>query len=115
MVCVTRVGSRKSDVLRTYTTRAPSEQNYNCHIWEAASATAAAPMYFKHVKFRYGGEECTDGGLQRNNPINEALDEVSRHPEFNTRELGCILSIGTGTNRSHCALEKSGQALDAGC
>lgn len=96
MVCVTRIESRKSDVVRSYTTYAPSEQNYDCQIWEAASATAAAPMYFKHVKLSKGGGEWCDGGLQRNNPINEALPEVSRHPQFETRHVGCALSIGIG-------------------
>ena len=77
----------------------PLQKNYDCKIWEAASATAAAPMYFDHVKFEKYGESWCDGGLRRNNPINEALAEAHRHDDLKTRQVGCVVSIGTGVSK----------------
>jgi len=94
MLCVTNRTTSTKEILRNYRTRNPTETNYECNIWEAASATAAAPIYFKHVTFL--GDEWVDGGLRRNNPINEALAEVSREREWNGKDLGCVLSLGTG-------------------
>ncbi|KAK7717711.1 hypothetical protein SLS64_003206 [Diaporthe eres] len=86
------------DVLRNYATNAPTEENYECQIWEATSATAAAPIYFKPVELRKRREKWVDGGLKRNNPINVAMEEVSRlqKSSFKDREIGCVVSIGTG-------------------
>jgi len=99
MLCVTRVKSQKPDVLRSYETYDPTQENYECEIWEAASATAAAPIYFKPVKFGRHGEKWCDGGLRRNNPINEALAELDRHEDLNRRDIGCLVSIGTGVSK----------------
>src|SRR6266566_659300 len=98
MLCVTRKGTSKPDVLRNYATNVPTEENYECQIWEATSATAAAPIYFRSVKFLKRGEKWVDGGLQRNNPIHVAMEEVSRlqKSSFKDREIGCVVSIGTG-------------------
>lgn len=101
MLCATRVATAKSDVLRTHESLHPTAENYQCRIWEAASATAAAPMYFKSVKFIATGEKWCDGGLRRNNPINEALAEVSREECWKDKEIGCLLSLGTGAARSN--------------
>jgi len=49
-------------------------------------------MYFKHVKFTSGEKWC-DGGLRRNNTVNEAVAEVSRQRVRN-KDTGCL--IGTG-------------------
>jgi hypothetical protein len=57
-------------------------------------------MYFKSVKFSTTGERWCDGGLRRNNPINEALAELSRETEWESKTIGCILSLGTGVARS---------------
>ncbi|KAL3453533.1 hypothetical protein BJX65DRAFT_302434 [Aspergillus insuetus] len=46
-----------------------TQENYNCQIWEAASATSAAPIYFKHV---------------------------NREKDWEGRQRGCIVSLGTG-------------------
>ena len=81
MLCVTRTEISKPDVLRNYTSLHPTAENYSCTIWEAASATAAAPLYFKSVQFNETGEKWCDGGLRRNNPINEALAELARERE----------------------------------
>ncbi|KAF8542933.1 acyl transferase/acyl hydrolase/lysophospholipase [Trichophaea hybrida] len=94
LLCVTRVSTSKPEVLRNYKTLHPTEENYECTIWEAALATAAAPMFFKPARFQKSGDTFCDGGLKRNNPINERIrgwkDPVAR-------EIGCILSLGTRT------------------
>jgi hypothetical protein len=95
MLCVTRKATSKADVLRSYETTHPTEENYDCHIWEAASATAAAPMYSKIVKFRKQGEKWCDGGLRRNNPIREVIAEAGREKSLNKKKIGCIVSLGT--------------------
>ncbi|KAF2623203.1 hypothetical protein BU25DRAFT_414482 [Macroventuria anomochaeta] len=100
MLCVTRTEISKPDVLRNYTSLHPTAENYTCTIWEAASATAAAPLYFKNVQFKETGEKWCDGGLQRNNPINEALSEVARERGWKDCKIGCVLSLGTGVKKS---------------
>lgn len=100
LLCVTRSSSNQPEALRSYLTSVSSEENYDCDIWEAASATAAAPIYFEPVVFaRTGGKWC-DGGLKCNNPINEALNEVARHKKFKDRKIGCVVSIGTGITKT---------------
>ena len=98
MICVTRKSTYKPDILRNYRSSDATQENYNCQIWEAASATAAAPMYFKHVKFEKTGEKWCDGGIHRNNPINEALAEIRREKDWKTaqKKVGCVVSLGTG-------------------
>jgi patatin-like phospholipase/acyl hydrolase len=85
-------------VLRNYLSVHPTQENYDCKIWEAASATAAAPLFFKPVTFEKTGEIFGDGGMRRNNPINEAINEMNRlrEKEWAGREIGCVVSIGTG-------------------
>lgn len=100
ILCATRIETAKADLLRNYESVHPTAENYACRIWEAASATAAAPMYFKSVKFELSGEHWCDGAIRRNNPINEALAEVARVPEWEGKRIGCILSLGTGLARS---------------
>ena len=96
MVCVTRSKISKPDVLRNYESEHPTQENYKCTIWEAASATAAAPMFFEAVKFKSGGETWCDGGLHRNNPINVALAERELETDWKDKPIGCVLSLGTG-------------------
>ena len=96
MVCVTRKVTGKADVLRTWETTHPTEENYDCVLWEAASATAAAPIYFKSVKFHKQGEKWCDGGLRRNNPIREIVAEAGREKSLKAKKIGCLLSVGTG-------------------
>ena len=69
MLWVTRKATGKPDVLRNYVSSDPAQENYHCKIWEAASATSAAPMYFKHVQFEKLKEKWCDGGLRRNHRI----------------------------------------------
>ena len=100
MLCVTRVATSKPDVLRSYKSSCPTEENYVCQIWEAASATAAAPMFFKGVEFQGTHEKWCDGGLHRNNPIREALAEVARERAWRGKQIGCVLSLGTGVPKT---------------
>lgn len=100
MVCVTSTETSKPDVLRNYESVHPTAENYTCNVWEAASATAAAPVFFKPVKFQGSGEQWCDGGMRRNNPINEALAEVSRESAWKDKKIGCILSLGTGVKKT---------------
>ena len=93
---MTRRKTLKIDLLRTYITKVETEENYVCTIAEAATATAAAPVYFKHVTFKARGEQWVDGGLRANNPIREALDEASREHTLKDKPLACVVSIGTG-------------------
>jgi len=95
------VATSKADVFRNYESHHPTSENYNCQIWEAASATAAAPMFFRSVKFEATGETWCDGGLRRNNPINEALAEISCELDWEGKQIGCILSLGTGLARTN--------------
>ncbi|KAG9228307.1 phospholipase [Amylocarpus encephaloides] len=99
MLCVTRAEISKPDVIRNFESFHPTAENYNCTIWEAASATAAAPMYFKGVQFCDTGEKWYDGGLRRN-PINEAFSELSRERDWKDRKVGCVLSLGCGVAKS---------------
>jgi hypothetical protein len=96
LLCVTRKTISKPDVLRNYISKHPTQENYICTIWEAASATAAAPLYFKSVQFAAGRESWCDGGLHRNNPVEEALAEIGREVDWKYKEIGCLLSVGTG-------------------
>lgn len=96
MVCVTRKKTSKPDVLRNYESEHPTQANYKCTIWEAASATAAAPMFFEAVEFKAGGETWCDGGLHRNNPINVGLAQLGLEIEWKDKPIGCVLSLGTG-------------------
>ena len=98
-MCVTRQKTSKSDLLRTYETSDPTQADHHCTIWEAGSATAAAPLFFRPVTFKGSGEIWCDGGLKRNNPVHEAVAEVKREPTWREREIGCLLSIGTGVPR----------------
>ena len=68
-----------------------------CSIWEAASATSAAPFYFEPVKL--SGRTFCDGGMGLNNPTLEAYKEVDQM----TRRAPClVLSLGsmTGSDKS---------------
>jgi tetratricopeptide (TPR) repeat protein len=99
MLCVTRTAIAKPDVLRNYISKDPTAENYSCSIWEAASATAAAPIYFKSVRLESSGQEFSDGGLHRNNPVNETVTEIGRIREWEGRKIGCLVSIGTGSSK----------------
>lgn len=70
---------------------APPQQEWK--IWQAARATSAAPSYFQPLQ--HGHYSFVDGGLGFNNPSLELVSEVAL--EFGwLRDIGCLLTIGTG-------------------
>ena len=95
MVCVIRKETSVASVLRNFETEAADQENYDCTIWEAGSATAAAPIIFDKVNFK-SGVVFVDGGLRRNNPINELVRETESIRSWQDRDVGCIVSLGTG-------------------
>ncbi len=96
MVCVTRKKTSGAEVLRNYETHAADQGDYDCTILEAGSATAAAPLFFEEVTFQPCGITFVDGALKRNNPINELVRETNSIRAWHGREIGCIVSLGTG-------------------
>jgi len=83
------MNARIPTLFRTYQAR---EIPLNCKIWEAARATSAAPTFFKPMMI--GREQpFVDGGLGSNNPSHLLLDEAN--DLFGSRQIGCLLSIGT--------------------
>jgi len=84
------LNARKPRLFRTY--KAPEYQSPNCTIWEAARATSAAPMFFEPILI--DEEPFIDGGMGRNNPINQVLEEAELM--FPHQDIACIVSIGAG-------------------
>ena len=78
-------------LFRTYQSR---ETPIECTIWEAARATSAAPTFFKRIEIGRGKQPFIDGGVGRNNPSLLVLEEAKKL--FGARQLGCLVSIGTG-------------------
>jgi len=93
-VCAARAQTVHAVLLRSYQTWVPSEENYDCLIWEAARATSAAPLFFEPTTFRSTRATFVDGGLRLNNPITEVLNEANHlYPNATYKS---IISIGTG-------------------
>ena len=76
----------------TYESR--KEPSIQCKVWEAARATSAAPTFFKRIKIGPKDEPFIDGGLGRNNPTAQVLDEAE--VMYSTEKVACVISIGTG-------------------
>ena len=72
------------------------EPGTGCTIWQAARATSAAPLYFPPIRFGIPPANYVDGGLRYNNPVRALYDEAKRVWGKSKREVGCIISIGTG-------------------
>jgi predicted acylesterase/phospholipase RssA len=104
-VCATRSQTVQPVLLRSYKTWSEVEENYTCHIWEAARATSAAPLFFEPIKFKISGATFVDGAMRLNNPISAILNEAdSLFPDATFRS---IISIGTGwTDVAGLAVEK---------
>jgi len=81
-------------LFRTYL--APENQSPNCKIWEAARATSATPMIFKHIRIIDAGFGLSyiDGGPGYNNPTGKVEEEAELL--FPGRTIACIINIGTG-------------------
>jgi predicted acylesterase/phospholipase RssA len=86
-------------LFRTYDVRRNKE--YNCTIWEAGRATAAAPTFFKPITIGPAGSPTNyvDAGLGCNNPVKQVLAEAAREFGDDAR-VGCLSSIGTGQANS---------------
>jgi len=81
-------------LFRTYLS--PKEPSIPCTVWQAARATSAAPTIFKRVLIGPAArpEPFIDGGVGRNNPIVQVLEEAELM--FPDRKIACVISIGTG-------------------
>ena len=73
----------------------------DCEIWEAARATTAAPRYFAPAKITVEGrvQYFKDGAVKWNNPTKLLLEEAKSHFGRH-RNLGCLVSLGTGLRPS---------------
>lgn len=67
----------------------------DCPIWQACRATSAAPTFFPPIDIGWPPTTYIDGGLGYNNPIRALMEEAS-HLWPQERNIGCIVSIGTG-------------------
>ncbi|KAI4784180.1 phospholipase, patatin family protein [Aureobasidium sp. EXF-3400] len=99
-VCCTSGETSQTAVLRTWhTTRGDSNLYKTVRIWEAARATSAASTFFDSITIGNPGQRFLDGGTGANNPIRhiwgEAKDLLSRQESL-SKNLGCLISIGTG-------------------
>ena len=95
-VCtVSTLNVPRTRLFRSYVTKDIPE--HDCTIWEAVRATCAAPTYFSSIKIgpESRKEDFIDGGVGSNNPINELHEEAARLFS-KSREVSCILSLGTG-------------------
>ena len=104
-VTATSGTGQRAVVLANYSRQEENEPNYkfefphDLQIWEAASATSAAPSFFKPFESQ-GKQIYLDGALYYNNPVKVANNErkflwpdtADAHPDL-------ILSIGTGVNK----------------
>ena len=100
-ICKTFVVTRRSPqfdsglvLLRSY---AIEGNEVNCSIIQAARATSAAPTVF--VPETIDDLDYIDGGIGFNNPSIEAMREAKRIWPY--REIGCLISLGTGFRISH--------------
>ncbi|TVY37960.1 Kinesin light chain, partial [Lachnellula subtilissima] len=87
--------SDEPTLFRTW--KADKNPGLDAYIWEAGRATSAAPTLFKRIKIGPPGleEEFVDGALGCNNPVVSLLTETTQEFDLD-REVGCIVSIGTG-------------------
>ena len=90
-------------VLANYSRQEENEQNYKfefphyLEIWEAASATSAAPSFFKPFVSYRNLQTYLDGALYYNNPIKVANNERKLiWPDVADAHPDIILSVGTG-------------------
>ncbi|TGO45639.1 hypothetical protein BOTNAR_0651g00010 [Botryotinia narcissicola] len=93
-VCATRNKTFNYELIRNYTSGKPDQVDYDCTIWEAGSATAAAPMFFGPVTFQQSKAKFSDGGTTINCPLPEVVNEARRL--WNSPQFACIVSLGTG-------------------
>ncbi|KAH6674259.1 acyl transferase/acyl hydrolase/lysophospholipase [Halenospora varia] len=80
-------------VLRSYDSRKEPAPEFQCTIWEAGRATAAAGLAFKPIQI--GQSVFIDEGAGHFNPAPVALDEACVN-EWPGRDVGVVVSVGTG-------------------
>ena len=92
-------------VLANYSRQEENEPNYkfefphHLQVWEAASATSAAPPFFKPFESR-AKKTYMDGAIYYNNPVKVADNERRfLWPDVTDNPPDLILSIGTGMNQ----------------
>ncbi|KAL8843023.1 MAG: hypothetical protein Q9176_002326 [Flavoplaca citrina] len=103
-VTATSATGEKSLVLANYSRHEESEPSYRfefphyLQIWEAASATSAAPSLFKpFTKIRSPCKTYLDGALYHNNPASVANNERKfLWPDVAENTPDILLSLGTG-------------------
>ena len=90
---------RSSEGPRDVLERNP-DTRYEYKIWQVGRATAAAPTYFKAVKFEEDDEmtEYIDGGFGANNPAEEAYRSIQQLSNNDPQAVKVVVSIGTGKN-----------------
>lgn len=116
-VCVTTtpITAESGIAIGNYTRQSEDEHWYKFlsgdrfQVWEAASATTAAPKYFK--RYRHWNiltkvyEEYLDGALYFNNPVRIGFNERRfLWPDVADRPPDIVLSLGTGKNGSEIDL-----------
>jgi len=81
-------------IFRNYNVQnSPYKGTCEARMWEAALATASAPVFFQPYSFSED-QTLVDGGLGSNNPTLIALSEArSLWPDAN---IGCVVSLGCG-------------------
>ncbi|KAG9036253.1 hypothetical protein FS837_001708 [Tulasnella sp. UAMH 9824] len=84
-------------LFRTYNNRFQRQSADKCQIWEAARATSCAPSFFPDIEVE--GIYYSDGGLGYNNPTELVLKEA-QSLWGRDHEIGCLLSVGTGSKES---------------
>ncbi|KAG8950917.1 hypothetical protein FRC04_006981 [Tulasnella sp. 424] len=84
-------------LFRTYNNRFQQQSADRCEIWEAARATSCAPSFFPDIEVE--GIHYSDGGLGYNNPAELVLKEA-QSLWGRDHEIGCLLSVGTGSKES---------------
>ncbi|KAJ9157872.1 Patatin-like protein 2 [Pleurostoma richardsiae] len=99
--------------LRSYELGGDDDDHWdrNCRIWEAARATSAAPTYFKPMVITGADGEAEtfiDAAMGCNNPSAWLLEEAGAVFD-RTRQLGCVVSLGTGTRSA--GLQRAPSAL----
>lgn len=81
----------KADSGKTYVLKKLAG-SHKCEIYKAATASSAAPTYFKSLKI--GNKQFVDGGLMANNATMLAIEEASSI--WPSRKIGLVVNVGTG-------------------
>jgi patatin-like phospholipase/acyl hydrolase len=86
---------KQNQLFRFRNYHVPGDTIPNCPLWQACRATSAAPTIFPPMEIGPAHVRWTDGGMGANNPIEELMDEA-RNLWKNKRDVGCVVSLGTG-------------------